>query len=210
MSFHDEVLSEAQRSILPALAAFSTANGFYLGGGTAVALHLGHRRSVDFDWFARTPIDDPLVLAELARRADLPLENARIARGTLHGVVKGVQVSFFEYPYPDIGSPGKWPEFSVELASLDDLACMKLAAIAQRGARKDFVDIYAIALEHKPIEELLALYRRKYSVDDIGHVLVGLTYFDDADEEPEPMMLRDLSWEEIKRQLRRWIRALAG
>ena len=95
-------------------------------------------------------------------------------------------------------------------ASLDDLGCMKLAAIAQRGSRKDFVDLFFIAREHKPIEELLDLYRRKYSTGDIGHVLIGLTYFEDAEEEQSPVMLREAGWKEIKEQFRLWVRKLAG
>lgn len=86
---------------------------------------------------------------------------------------------------------------------------MKLAAIAQRGSRKDFVDFHEIALHHIPLEDALELYRREYSINDIAHVLVGLTYFDDADDEPMPMMLTDLSWDKVKRQFTEWARALA-
>ena len=209
MSFDLEVLNEQQRAIMPAIAKFTTANGFYLGGGTAVALYLGHRRSVDFDLFTRHLIEDPLVLAKVAESAGLPIADTQTARGTLHGTIQGVQVSFFEYPYPDIGKPSQWSDHSLELASLDDLACMKLAAIAQRGSRKDFIDLYAIANEHRPIPELLELYRRKYSTKDVGHVLVGLTYFEDAEAEPSPEMLHDMPWEDIKRRLREWTKVLA-
>ncbi len=167
MSFYPEVLSEEQRAILPALGKFATANSFYLGGGTAVALHLGHRRSVDFDWFTGVQIGDPLVLAQRAREAGLAIENTRIARGTLHGLVAGVTMSFLEYPYPTLDGPTRWRDYGVEVASLDDLACMKLAAIAQRGSRKDFIDIHEIALRHRPIEDLLRLYQQK--VLDDGH-----------------------------------------
>lgn len=208
MSFHVEVLSEQQRAILPALGEFATANGFYLGGGTAVALHLGHRRSIDFDLFSRHLIEDPLVLARVAEVAGLPMSVTQTARGTLHGLIQDVQVSFFEYPYPDIGKPSRLSDYPLELASLDDLACMKLAAIAQRGSRKDFVDLYAIANKHRPIGELLEFYRRKYSTKDIGHVLVGLTYFEDAEAEPSPEMLHDMFWEDIKRRLRGWVKAV--
>lgn len=207
--FHVEVLSEQQRAILPALGEFATANGFFLGGGTAVALYLGHRRSVDFDLFTRNRIEDPLVLAKVAESAGLPVTDTQTARGTLHGLIEGVQVSFFQYPYPDIGRPSRLSDCSLELASLDDLACMKLAAIAQRGSRKDFIDLYAIANKHKPIRELLELYRRKYSTKDIGHVLVGLTYFEDAEAEPSPEMLHDMPWDDIKRRLREWAKSLA-
>ena len=210
MIFHPEVLSDSQGAILPSLGAFARAHGFYLGGGTAVALHLGHRKSVDFDWFARGEIADPLVLAGQARDQGLSVENTQIAPGTLHASVGGVRVSFFEYPYAEIGKPASWGESSVDVASLDDLACMKLAAIAQRGSRKDFIDLYFIALEHRPIAEIVTLYQRKYDTQDVVPVLMGLGYFEDADEEPSPVMIREAPWDQIKRELEKWQRSLTA
>jgi len=94
--------------------------------------------------------------------------------------------------------------------SLDDLACMKLAAIAQRGSRKDFMDLHVLATDHRPLRDIVDLYRRKYSIEDIVHVLVGLTYFDDAEDEPMPVMLNKVSWDAVKQQFREWARTLAG
>jgi predicted nucleotidyltransferase component of viral defense system len=76
-----------------------------------------------------------------------------------------------------------------QLASLDDLTAMKLAAISQRGSRKDFLDIYELGIKHAPLKRMLELYEQKYAVDDIGHVLLGLSYFDDAEREPMPMVI---------------------
>jgi hypothetical protein len=210
MKLHREVLSEAQERVLPRLGAFATSRGFYLGGGTAVAVYMGHRRSVDFDWFTDGKLEDPLVLAEVARAEGLNLQGVQVAPGTLHAVLEGVRVSFFEYPYPRIGEAVAWADYAIDLASLDDLACMKLAAVAQRGSRKDFVDLHTIALAHRPFEELLDLYKRKYPAGDIAPVLIGLTYFDDAEDEPMPLMLSDTSWDEIKQQMQAWVSDLAG
>ena len=210
VTIHIEVLSEVQRAIMPVLGPFAASKGFCLGGGTAVALYFGHRRSDDFDWFVSGELGEPLILAEQARQSGLDFEGVQVAPGTLHAAVSGVQVSFFSYPYPQIAPQTLWKEYSAILTSLDDLACMKLAAIAQRGSRKDFVDVYTIAVGHKPIDELLKLYCLKYATDDIAHVLVGLTYFDDAEEEPSPVMLRDTPWEHIKSRFQQWSRALAG
>lgn len=209
-TLHLEILNESQLAVMPALGPWATTEGFYLGGGTAVALYFGHRRSVDFDWFIGEGFPDSMVLAEHARERGIHLADIRVAPGTLHALAGDVRVSFFEYPYPLIADLTVWPEYSVRLASLDDLACMKLAAIAQRGSRKDFIDLHAIALGHRPIEDILSLYRRKYSAEDIAHILVGLTYFDDAEEEPMPMMLNKVSWDAVKHQFREWARALAG
>jgi len=87
---------------------------------------------------------------------------------------------------------------------------MKLGAVAQRGSRKDLIDIEALATHHRPIGEMLELYKRKYSTSDVAHVLIALTYFDDAEEEPMPAMVRQTSWQEVKARLRNWVRSAAG
>ena len=208
MNLHAEILNDDQRAVLPVLGAWTSGKGFYLGGGTAIALHLGHRRSVDFDWFTGRGMQEPLILAEAVTGLGLRVEDVQVATGTLHARIGGVRTSFFEYPYALISQLESSPELSVRLASLDDLACMKLAAIAQRGSRKDFVDIDAIIAKHTPLPDLLALYQRKYSIQDIGHVLVGLAYFDDADNEPMPLMLSDVTWDGVKQRMRRGVQAL--
>jgi len=110
--------------------------------------------------------------------------------------------------YPLLSPVVPWPERGVNLASLDDLACMKLSAIAQRGAKKDFYDVYALCSQHQPLEHLLELYQKKFSVTDIGPVLYGLVYFDDADEEPDPVLLRPIQWSQIKKAFRNWVKVI--
>ena len=210
MSFHREILTPTQGEALGILGPQVAPDGFYLGGGTAVALHLGHRRSEDFDWFTPGRFPDPLSYAQKLRSHGLDLGDVQVAPGTLHGAVQGIRVSFFAYLYPSLTTPIAWPEYAFAVASLDDLACMKLAAVAQRGSRKDFMDVYAIARRHKPLPDLLQLYQRKYSTTDVGHVLVSLAYFDDADEEPDLRMVWDITWEEVKNQIRRWVKEYAG
>jgi len=82
---------------------------------------------------------------------------------------------------------------------------MKLAAIAQRGSKKDFVDIYALGLKHKPLVDMIALYQEKYSVRDTAHLFYSLTYFDDANTERIPTMLWDSDWREVKATILRWV-----
>jgi hypothetical protein len=83
-------------------------------------------------------------------------------------------------------------------------------AVAQRGSRKDFVDVYALASRYKPLPRLLDLYRQKYATADIGHILVSLAYFDDADAEPDLRMIWNVPWEEVKRKVRAWVKETAG
>lgn len=207
MTAHPEILPAAQREALRRMAPALSRRGFYLGGGTALAVHLGHRRSLDFDWFSPSPFGDPLALAAELSRDGVPLEVTEFTRGTLHGVVAGVRVTFLEYPYEHLVAPVAWPAFECRLASLDDLATMKLSAIAGRGSRKDFVDIYALGKGFQALSEMLHAYQRRYRIADVGHLLYALAYFDDAEREPMPELLWDVSWREIRETVEAWVRA---
>lgn len=208
MTFHIEILPETQRTVLSSIGPLAEEIGFYLAGGTAVALQLGHRQSVDFDWFTDKSIESPLALAKAFERRGLPLVVDSVATGTLHARLLEVRVTFLEYGYPLLRPLKPWTKYKFHMASLDDLACMKLAAVAGRGAKKDFVDIYALVRRHRPLDELIALYRRKYDLEDVGHLRYALAYFDDAELEPMPKMHEDVSWAEVKRALRLWLAAL--
>lgn len=210
MSFHREALVPPMEAALASLGAVVAEQGFHLVGGTAVALHLGHRRSVDLDWFTTQRLTEPQALAASIRAGGVDLEIESVARGTFHGQVQGVRVSFLQFPYPLLGDPVPWAELGFSLLSLDDLAAMKLSAIAQRGARKDFVDLYAIAREHRPLPELLPLYGKKFGTTDIAHVLYGLSYFKDAESQPMPQMLWPEEWSEIKSRIQTWVRELGS
>jgi predicted nucleotidyltransferase component of viral defense system len=183
---------------------------FYLVGGTTIALYLGHRHSVDLDWFTGEDIPDTMLLAQNIRDQGIPFTTEQIERGTLHGTVSGVRVSFLEYKYPLIKPLVPWQKTACQLASLEDLTSMKLSALSQRGSKKDFVDIYALGLRHFRLRNMLHFYQQKYSVEDIGHVLYGLSYFDDADKERLPKIFWDTNWKIIKKTIQGWVREVAG
>jgi hypothetical protein len=206
MTFHKEILRDAQPEALRLLGRPVTERGFYLAGGTALALHLGHRRSVDFDWFTERFLPDPILLAQQLRDEDVPFETDSTERGTLHGTVAGVRVTFLEYRYPLLEPAVFSPDPGCLLAGLLDIACMKLSALAQRGSRKDFIDICALARNGLTLEAVLDQYRRKYAVEDIAHVLYGLAYFDDAEREEDPYLVWDLNWKDVKKTIRKWLR----
>jgi hypothetical protein len=119
-------------------------------------------------------------------------------------------VSFLEFRYPLLSPLAYWKEIDIHLASLDDLACMKLSAVAQRGSKKDFFDIYALCMQHRPLAGLLELYRSKFSVTDIGPVIYGLAYFDDAESERDPALLEKVNWEMVKQAIVKWVREIAA
>lgn len=210
MKIHLEAVSNEQREAIRLLAPLLTSRQIYLAGGTSVALQLGHRRSLDLDWFSSQPIADPMALARDLRSADVPFETGSVTRGTLHGQVLGVRVSLLEFRYPLLRPPLIWTDMNCQLASLIDLAAMKLVAIAQRGSKKDFLDIYALGRQQFSLAEMLQAYKQKYAVDDVARILCSLTYFDDAEQEPMPLLLGDFSWDDCKEAIRAWVKCEAG
>jgi hypothetical protein len=209
MTYFTDGLDPKQLEVLNQMGQQMTALGFYLAGGTALTIYLKHRRSVDLDWFTDHSLGDAMVFAQQLRDDGLPFKTQQTAPGTLHGEIQGMRISFLEFRYPLLNPLNRWGEFGFQLVSLDDLACMKLSAIAQRGSRKDFLDIYALCTAHRPLPELLPLYQKKFNVEDINPVLYGLAYFDDADEQRKPVMLWDVSWPQVKAAIRLWVRGIS-
>lgn len=210
VTFRPEALEPRQLEVLHLLGPSLTERGFHLVGGTAVALVFGHRRSVDLDWFTGEWMGDALVLARALREEGIELTVETVARGTLHGSVDRVRVSLLEYPYPLLAPLAPLGESGALRASLDDLSSMKLSAIAQRGARKDFVDLYALLERHRPLPDLIDRYRAKYETSDVGHLLSALAYFDDAEREPMPRMLWPVGWRTIRSTIRAAVRQAAS
>jgi Nucleotidyl transferase AbiEii toxin, Type IV TA system len=198
-------LTDEQQSALAVLAAVVDASA-YLAGGVAVAARLGHRFSVDLDVFV--PSGAPEKLAEKLASQSGKIRIISRAEGTLYAEVNDVPVSVIRYAYPLLKSSERLPGFALPLASLDDLLCMKLAAIAGRGARRDFWDLHALLLSlNCGLEPALGLYAEKYPVEDLGHVLKSLVYFLDAEQEPLPNKLSASHWEEVKAYFQREILA---
>jgi hypothetical protein len=202
---HAEVLPDEQVACLRGLAPVATGMGFYLAGGTAVALHLGHRRSVDFDWFAPRFPCQPVDLRESLAAHGVALEPTALAEQTVHGRIGGVKVSFLEFRPPLLEPLVEWPDVGCRLASCADLAAMKLLAVTQRGTKKDFVDVHALS-RRMPLTRMLECYQSRFGVTDTSRVLAGLCFFDDAEAEPMPVMLVPLDWETVKRDLRAMVR----
>jgi len=205
----DTALVPRQREVLHRLGPVAEELRFHLAGGTAVAIRLVHRRSEDFDWFAEAPSLPVETLApELARRG-LAVEVEQTSAGTLHGRLDGVRVTFLLYRYPTLEPLQAWDSYGCRVASLRDLAVMKLSAISQRGSRKDFLDLHALLEAGLTLPAMLDDYRRRFEVRDILPVLYGLAYFDDAEREPEPLLLKPRPWAAVKDDIRRLARGLA-
>ena len=208
--FHPQALAGRQTEVLRKIAPILGGQSFYLAGGTALALQLGHRKSVDFDWFRHAEITSPEEILGPLQSAGIVLDVRHASPGTVHGAIQGVTTSFFSYHYPLVDPLVVWSEFSCPIASIPDIASMKLAALAQRGARKDFVDIYAICKTHEQLASLLDRFQVKYGTRDIAHVLVALNYFEDAEREPMPAMIWKDDWGMMKSAIRAWVKEYAG
>jgi hypothetical protein len=206
--WHLETLTREQIEALRLLGPATADLGFHMAGGTAVALRLGHRLSEDYDFFTGNEIADPRALARDLGKSGLPLEIRDTARGTLHGSVSGVAVSLLEFRYPLLEDPDIGPE-GCQIARLDDLAAMKLEACVARGARRDFVDIWALGTRHRPLEGLITAFQARFGITNIAHVLVALAYFDDAERQPMPKMLWDVEWKQMRSEIQLWVTDLA-
>jgi len=171
-------------------------DSFFLVGGTALALHIGHRKSVDLDFFCKDPFDSEQLLIKLD--ACFPKQTIEVvgqAPNTLNLILAGVKTDIIRYAYPLIDEVEKADGY--QLLGIPDIAAMKLSAMTNRGSKKDFVDL-AMLLQRYSLAELLAHYEKKFPQQDTFFVLRSLGYFDDADAEPDPVMLVPMSWEEAK------------
>jgi predicted nucleotidyltransferase component of viral defense system len=195
---HEEALYLNTKQLLRRIRVESFLDNFYLAGGTALALQLGHRKSVDLDFFSPIFPRQEQLLQELSGYNP---QIAQQAKGTLDTYISGVKVGFFEYKYPLLEPLVKYE--TVQLAQVLDIACMKLSAITSRGAKKDFVDLYVILQKHK-LSELIEAFEKKYKGLRYNklHLLKSLVYFEDADKDPEPDYLVKLRWTEIKKYLK--------
>ncbi len=194
---HPEILEGPQKSVLAQLGRALPATDFYLAGGTALALHLGHRRSVDLDFFSSGPFENEGLLLLLRRIGEFQIR--RDDPGTVTGQLEGVQVSFIQYGYPMLDSPTK-PDFGPLVAGVRDIAGMKLSAIMSRGSRRDFVDLYAVCQDGYGLDEVYGWFREKYRgiAYEPYHVAKSLVYFVEAEEERMPVMLWPCGWDEVK------------
>src|SRR3989344_3510692 len=157
----EEVLPGNSKNILAILGGSDILKEAYLAGGTALALHIGHRISVDFDFFAREEFNENFFIQKLA---ELPLNFRleKVAPGTIFGYLDETRFSLFFYKYPLLAKPHRFLDLSV--LDIKDIAPMKLAAISARGTKRDFVDLYFITAADKlfALEEVFNLYDRKF------------------------------------------------
>jgi predicted nucleotidyltransferase component of viral defense system len=196
---HWETVTPLMRQLLSELGGSPWMEHFYLAGGTALALRLGHRRSIDLDFFSATdPIDGPSrrrIRASLRGRSPEAVED--VDGNLLLRVGDALHLAFLSYGHPLIDEPEVLE--GVRLASMRDVGLMKLDAVIGRGSRKDYYDLHAIARAH-PLESLLDLASAKYPYarDFPLMALESLLRFENADRDRQPDMLSGTSWPEVR------------
>lgn len=164
-----------------------------LVGGTALALRMGHRISVDIDLFGTIALDTVDVAEVLGRFGSTVL--IQKSRNIEIYAVEGIKIDIVNYRYAWLRPPLHID--NMRIAAQEDIAAMKLNAISGRGSRKDFIDIYAL-LKTFSIKEMMEFYERKYHDGSVFQVRKSLTFFQDAEQEAMPQMLWPLEWNEIK------------
>lgn len=174
---HKEILNSKQQELLPIMATFR--REYYLVGGTAVALYLGHRRSIDFDMFKPSAINHKKNLDRLTE-SGFPCTVTRRVTEQMNLIVNDVKVTFFQYPFPV--EPTERLESYFRLPSLLQLAAMKAYTLGRRSKWKDYVDLYFLLKEHFSIEEIskcaTSLFGDLYSEKMFR---AQLCYFEDVD-----------------------------
>lgn len=196
---HKETVDKPTLELLINLQQKLYLEGFYLAGGTALALYLGHRKSVDLDLFSNLDFESGPLLENLS--ADFPFNLFFSTKNTLKGSINQVQLDILAHRYPLIKPPVTIE--NVSLLSIEDIIAMKLNAIAVSGQRvKDFIDIFFL-LEFFTVKQMVEFYKKKYSQYNEVNVLKSLCWFEDVDISGWPVLLRNptLKWETIKKML---------
>ena len=176
---------------------------FYLVGGTGLALLIGHRISIDLDFFTDTNFNNEKYSEILIQQY-----GAKITNSTTNSIscsINGIKLDFLKHSYPILENYST--HSSIRIASLKDIAAMKVNAIVNRGSKKDFVDLYFL-LKQISLSEILKLVELKYANIEQFSILKSLIYFNDADLQPDCDMIIAANWNEIRLQMQKEVRRL--
>lgn len=189
--------------LLKSLQTLPLLQGLRLVGGTALALQLGHRKSVDLDLFGDFSAEGIEVRDTLEEQFSVSVikesKNIKIYQ------VDGIKVDLVNYSrYPWIDNPIE--EDGITLAGIKDIAAMKVAAIIGRGTKKDFIDMNRL-LQIYSLKEILDMYMQKYPDGSLFIAMKSLSYFEDAESDPMPFMFDEIDWGVVKASIRE---AIAG
>lgn len=194
-----ETIATPTLGLLIELQKLNSLKDTRLVGGTALSLQFGHRISVDLDLFAyNSDFDFFSVLSEIKKKG-FKIEIRKQSSNVLISMIENVKVDIVNYPYPWLDE--KFCENEIVLATDKDISAMKLAAITNRGTKKDFIDLYCL-LKKYTLKQILKFYSEKYNDSSIFMVLKSLTYFEDAEADILPNILdKSINWENVKKTI---------
>ena len=194
-----EILTDNQRKLLPLLKDFS--KDYVLVGGTAIALYLGHRRSIDFDLFTSQKIKRKSIKNYLVDNKYPVDQLIYEEEDQIHFIVNGIKITFFRYPFRIEGTT----DFDgiIGIPELSVLAAMKAYALGGRGKWKDYVDLYFLMRHGFPLKSIIEKADGLFGATFNGKLFKEqLTYFEDINYEEEVIYLdKPIEKEEIKRFL---------
>lgn len=193
---HYNTITAETLELLKKLQAVPAFSELRLAGGTALALQIGHRNSIDINLFGKLSIDE-IALNEALSNIGKLIQLKKSKNINIYSL-NNIKLDIVNYPYQWIGQPIKTDTFI--LAGLKDIAAMKLAAITSRGTKKDFIDVFFL-LNRFSLPEMLDFYEKKYHDGSVFLVLKSLTYFEDADQDEAPKMYVEYDWEKTKSKI---------
>ncbi len=194
------IIDEDRYKLLKNITETVSMPNYYMIGGTALSIQLGLRESYDFDFCVKEQFNNEILLKELQTLGKIEVKQNQ--KGTCDVILNGVQISFFYYPNPVIKEFVKTEQMpKLNMASVLDIAVMKIVAIGGRGAKKDFFDLYnIIKKDNVTIDELVkGLIQKCGNNINYANTVMGLSYFEDAEQEILPKAFVEYNWEEIKK-----------
>lgn len=200
VSWHYETLPRRTKKALMFLSEekWLKESGWYLAGGTALALSTGNRKSLDLDFFTQEKnFNEKKLIARFLENKEWQTDVEE--KNTIYGELFKAKVSFIAYPFFIPKQEPIW-HGSIKVLQPKDLAVMKITAISQRGRKRDFFDLYWCAKNIEPLEEIIKKLPAQYPAvaHDYHHILKSLVYFDDAESDPEPEINFDANWKKVK------------
>ena len=196
-----ETVEPATLELLRNLMKYPLLTDFCLVGGTALALQFGHRKSIDIDLFTTKEFEAEQYLEKL--KSDFKILPVTVSKNSLTLEIDKIKVDIIRHNYPVISTNEIIDE--IRFASLKDITSMKLNAIVVRGSKKDFYDLFEL-FQKFSLKEMLIYFEMKYENSLQLMVLKSLTYFDDADEEPDLQLLKNTDWEIVKSRIRKEVK----
>lgn len=201
LNWHYETLPRNTKKALDFLSkdTWLKKSKWYLAGGTALALQMGNRKSLDLDFFTtKKDFNEKELMAHFINNKDWVTEVER--KNTIYGKLLGAKVSFIAYPF---FIPKQKMSMHGEIPVMNpiDIAVMKITAISQRGRKRDFFDLYWCVHNVESLENTIRRLKEQYPsvAHDYHHILKSLVYFEDAENDPEPEIYFKASWNMVKK-----------